>query len=146
MKKLLLILFLFSTTVYGQIGIGHSVPFWGKTIKTTEVSYQYNRFSVYYFYNYQDEYFNKKNQRYKSKDTSSFAISYRLIKRKHIAIGGIGSLNKFPTSNGMNLNFLLELNIPINRLILSYTNISNGFGLINKHNQGYDSFKVSMLF
>ena len=143
MKTLILILLL-STPVSAQIGIGHSVPLWGKTIKTAEISYQYDRFSVHYFHNYREMFVNNDGELRYARDTSTLAIGARLFESKHFNFGGIVSKNKFPLSISTRVNFLIEFNLPLNRFILSYTHISNGFGIFHESNHGYDSLKLSI--
>ena len=140
MKSLLFIL-LFPISVYGQIGIGHSVPLWGKTVETAEISYQVDRYSVHYFHNYSpDSYINEIGlQDYLN---STFAISARAIHKKHLSLGLIATNKPFPTNLSTYLNLLLEIKIPLNRLELSYRHISNGFGLIHPVNHGYDSISL----
>ena len=141
MKSLLFILLL-PISVYGQIGIGHSVPLWGKTVETAEISVQVDRFSVHYFWNYSPDMTYLTGTLWaKNKRTSSLAFAVRAIQTKYINLGGIASSNRFPTYDATRLNFLVEINIPIRQFVLSYTHISNGFGMFHDNNLGYDSIK-----
>ena len=142
MKSLLFILLL-PISVYGQIGIGHSVPLWGKTIETAEISYQVDRYSVHYFWNYSTDMTYLTGTLWaKNKRTSSLAFAVRAIQTKYVNLGGIASSNHFPTYDATRLNFLVEINIPIRQFVLSYTHISNGFGFFHDNNLGFDSFKI----
>jgi len=142
--RYLILLLMFPISVNAQIGVGHSVPLWGKTVETAEISYQYDRFSVHYFHDYKSSLYQKEFRSYKSIDTSTFAIAARVINSRNLSLGGIASINKFPTLESTNLNFLLELKIPLSNVVISYRHISNGFGLIHGHNQGYDSIVISL--
>ena len=142
--KTLILLLLLSTPVSAQLGIGHSVPLWGKTIQTAEISYQVDRFSLHYFHNYREMFVNNDGELRYSRDTSTIAVGVRLFESRYFNFGGIVSENKFPLIVSTKVNFLIELNLPLNRFVLSYTHISNGFGVLHKPNHGYDSLKLSI--
>ena len=150
MKSLLFIL-LFPISVYGQIGIGHSVPLWGKTVETAEISYQVDRFSVHYFWNYSDysvptpESFLHKQDDLRVKRTSSLVVSYAIVDYKHLKFSPAFAFNNFPTPKSSRVNFIIELRLPItNNLSINYKHLSNGFGILNKENVGYDSFSLRL--
>ena len=139
--KTLIILLLLSTPVSAQIGIGHSVKFWGRTVETAEIYYQVDRFSLHYFHNYStDSYINEIGLQ--DHLNSTFAISARAIHKKHLSLGLIATNKPFPTNLSTYLNFIAELKLPFNRFEISYRHISNGFGLIHPVNHGYDSFSL----
>jgi len=142
-KYIFIIAFVFTGSAYGQVGIGHSVPLWGKTTQTAEIFYQFDRFSIHYFYNYSPDMKHLTGTLWrKNKQTSSLAFAIRAIQTKYINLGGIASYNHFPTYDATRLNFLVEINIPIRQFTLSYTHISNGFGFFHDTNTGYDSFTI----
>ena len=153
MRSLILILLL-STPVSAQIGIGHSVPLWGKTIKTAEISYQVDRFSVHYFWNYTNHSAPNTNESFLHiqeinnlpvKRTSSLAVSYSIIDKKYFSFSPAFTFNNFPTPQANRVNFIVELNLPITKNIsLHYKHLSNGFGVLNKENVGYDSFSLRL--
>ena len=138
----ILIYIIITTSAHAQVGIGHSVPLWGKTIQTAEASYQYNRFSIHYFHNYSAEMTWIESTKWAQNNrSSSLAFALRIVRYKYVNIGGIASLNRFPTHDATRLNFLVEVNIPIRQFVISYTHISNGFGILHENNLGFDSIK-----
>jgi len=128
MKYLILILF----PVYlNAQSVGISSPSfraWGQTPQIGHASIEYKNAEIHYFYST------------KSFDFSNYVVgaSYS-FPYKFISVGGIATHRPFPTVNAVQLNFLLRLNIPVNRFIISYQHISNGFGIRKSPNRGYDS-------
>lgn len=160
MKYLITLLFLFTFTLnsHAQIGFGHSVPLWGKTVETAEISIQYNRISVYYFHNYTVHpepievlnytylflYVPEQREPKPVIRTSSVAISYTILDKKYFKFSPTFTLNNFPTPEASKVNFILEIRLPIkDRISINYKHLSNGFGLLNKNNVGYDSFSIT---
>ena len=155
-KYIFIIAFAFTASAYGQIGVGHSVKLWGKTIETVEISYQVDRFTVYYFHNYSDYSIPHKPDQQSLlhlqppadrslKRTSSVGIGYHALDKKYFKFSPIFAFNRFPNEKASRMNFILELRFPItNKFSIGYKHLSNGFGLRNRNNVGYDSFSISL--
>lgn len=142
MKKLLIILLLPICVNAQSISAGYSFDFWGATKQTAEVSAFYKDFGVHYFHNFSSDKHISGRKWAINNRTSTFAVSYRPIKYRFINIGGIVSPNKFPTNHATHANFYLRLDLPVKFLTISYTHISNGFGLFHHTNTGYDSLTI----
>lgn len=144
--KVLFIILALSTSAQAQIGIGHSIKFWGETTHLTNFDFGYNRFGVHYYYqsdkslkcyisceDYPDIY-----------KTSSLAFSFKPIATKYFDLGLMYFLNEFPLEGSNKFNFSVKIKIPIKRFIISYNHISNGFGITNEVNAGVDVVSVSV--
>lgn len=151
MKKILLILFCVATpsVVTGQdfsVSVApYSFKFWGQVTGTASVSVDYTIpvkgkpvLGVHYFHKGA-----KKGYGIIDRTTSTFGLSYLPLSYKIFSFGLIGTVNGFPTYHSSHVNFLAKINIPVGNATLSYSHISNGFGLQHGMNYGIDFVSVS---
>jgi len=142
MRYLLLILLLPATSMAQSGGVGHSFKFWGQTEKTTEINVSHNNLTFHYFHNNSVRHYYKDGNKYEVVRTSTPAISFTPINVKFISFGFIISPKKFPTVRSSNANFIIKAKIPVGKLSLYYTHISNGFGLLHDVNPGVDLISI----
>ena len=123
-----------------QIGIGHSVPLWGKSSHGIEISYSLDYFTLHIFQNHHKDYVYPDQIHVNSK-TSTYGVSYTPIRYRNLFLGGIITADNFPTYHATSLNFYVGFDIHIGKLSIRYAHISNGFGMFHDQNLGFDSVK-----
>lgn len=107
---------------------------WGSTQGMYHASVG-NKVQVHYFHNTKPPIADNNLQ-------SSFGVSYRPIQTK-IFEGGILLTNRgFPTQKSIQVNFIVDVGYTFDRFRLSYAHISNGFGILNPYNDGYDTINL----
>lgn len=98
-----------------------------------------NKVQVHYFHN-------TKPQIAENNLQSSIGISYRPIQTK-VFEGGVLVTNRgFPTQKSTQVNFIVDVGYTFNQFRLSYVHISNGFGIPNPYNDGYDTLNLRFYF
>src|SRR5690625_5156033 len=141
MKKLLLILLCILSP---SIVVGHefsvsiaqySLKFWGHVTRTASVSADYTVpvkgkpvLAVHYFHK------------------EAVGFSYMPIRFIFFEVGAIGTTRGFPTRDSVSTNIIARINIPIGRAYISYSHVSNGFGLQSSVNHGIDFVSISYTF
>lgn len=141
MKKILLILFCVATpsVVTGQdfsVSVApYSFKFWGQVTGTASVSVDYTIpvkgkpvLGVHYFHK------------------EAVGFSYMPIRFRFFEVGAIGTTRGFPTRDSVSTNIIARINIPIGRAYISYSHVSNGFGLQSSVNHGIDFVSISYTF
>lgn len=76
---------------------------------------------------------------------SSFGVSYRL-QSKIVEAGVILTNRGFPTEKSSRLNFIADVGYSFERFRISYSHISNGFGIWNEFNDGFDTINIRIKF
>lgn len=72
---------------------------------------------------------------------SSFGVSYR-VRSKILEAGVLLTNRGFPTEKSTQLNFIADAGYSFERFRISYSHISNGFGIWNKFNDGVDTINI----
>ena len=162
MTRLILIsLLLLSSAQAQSITIAPtSIHLWGKTPGMMEMAVSYKDIGVHYFHNHSpsvlayqsdqgvriDHILPDMTGRYVIEQTrSNIAASYTPVKIGGIIrAGGMLFANQFPIRSGQRLNFFLDIGYNFDRFRISYSHLSNGFGLVNEINPGLDSIRIKV--
>jgi len=141
--KSILIVLAFPVITFGQ-SVSVSLPsfsFWGQAEMIGHVSAEYKNIGVHYFHNFEG------NLPYmeKSKE-SSIGLSFTPINIKGFSLGVVKNNKPFPKRSSSSLNFILDAGFNFHSYRVSYTHISNGFGLQNKTNTGFDTITLRKYF
>ena len=137
MKSLLLIL-LFPFCSYAQIGIGHSVKFFGEIENVTKAYYMNDDFYI----SYSTKYMISTSA---SRMEPTITVAKRLFNYKKADLFLSMSTRPLPVYPSSQYNFLFRFKlIDSNLFDVHYVHFSNGFGLMHKVNPGIDFFLVSI--
>lgn len=113
---------------------------WGQTNHAAMVGYSLGSWSIYYFMARERE-----GVLYRGEPavfTESFAVSYALFQRRWARVEVLASPHRIPIKAASRVNIKLDIGIPIKRVQVFYTHLSNGFGILNPNNPGVDFFTV----
>ncbi len=110
-----------------------SIQGWGQAEGMYHVSAG-ESFQVHWFQNTQPKLADNNLQ-------SSFGVSYR-VQTKIVEAGVLLTNRGFPSEKGSQLNFIVDVGYSFERFRVSYSHISNGFGILNEFNDGFDSINI----
>jgi len=151
MKKLLLLLLLITGTANAQTLTvsSPSLSLWGKTPAIMEMSVGYKDVGVHYFHVMEPYYLVRDApfgmQYVAGQTTSNVGVSYSPINLFDIIrFGGMYFFKPFPVDIGERFNFLLDIGYNFRNFRISYSHISNGFGIPNEVNPGVDTIKLTV--
>lgn len=118
----------------------------------TEISFSAKGIGIHYFFNRMDTTWNYypifSEEEYRSKVTRhAVGLSYIPINISDIVrLGGMVTSHKFPISKGRNFHFLVDIGYSFDKIRISWTHMSGGFGLLTRYNPSYDTIKVTYHF